>query len=164
MLALDAVGLDQVLPIELDHLLLQLRLAQRGADLAVWVAETEEILLLGTGRLQQHIGERILAGADEVLLRWWTELPFDCLHRKLGPAWPCTFLEVCVSTPDMKLTLCLPGPVLVGDGCFSGDLGDSGEFKLCTPWTFEMLTDCWSLAKSKGFGLKLADWRAFAFP
>ena len=85
MLALDAVGLDQVLPIELDHLLLQLRLAQRGADLAVWVAETEEILLLGTGRLQQHIGERILAGADEVLLRWWTELPFDCLHRKLGP-------------------------------------------------------------------------------
>ena len=85
MFTFDAVGLDQVLPIELDDLLLQLSLAQRCIDLAVLVAESEQILLLGTWRLQEHTGERILAGAGEALLRWRAKLPFDLLHRKLGP-------------------------------------------------------------------------------
>ena len=85
MLAFDAVGLDQVLPIELDNLLLQLSLAQRCVDLAILVAESKKILLLGGWRLQERTSERDLSGSGEALLRRRTELPSYLLHRELWP-------------------------------------------------------------------------------
>lgn len=47
VLALDSVGLDQVLPVELDHLLFELGLAHRRGDATLLVSlEANRVLLL----------------------------------------------------------------------------------------------------------------------
>jgi len=76
-LALDAIRLDQILPVELHHLLLELRLAHGRVYAAGLVGESEEVCLLRAGCVYDRSWPWARAGETDVLLQLRTCRAFD---------------------------------------------------------------------------------------